>query len=149
MISFEGGWCASNADGWVEFAVSWSIGKAAASRRTPKKLRYRPQTCRDSAYFLDRADVSLLSSMATHRRRLPRHRMPASSRDDGARQVIRPGLATQYARSAVHRAANPPCLPTGAIRGPLHTLAISTGADAGLLRASPVSSCEPRLPAGY
>src|SRR5258707_4169036 len=149
MISFEGGWCASNADAWVEFAVSSSIGKAAASRSTPKKLRYRPQTCLDSAYFLDRADASLPSSTATHRRRLPRHRMSASSRDDGARQVIRLGLAIQHAASAAPRTANRAGLPTGAIRGPSHTSAISTGADAGLLRVSPVPSCEPRLPAGY
>src|SRR5260370_42134248 len=36
MIAFEGGWCASNIDGRLELAVSSSIRKAAASRRTPQ-----------------------------------------------------------------------------------------------------------------
>src|SRR5713226_4630848 len=38
MISFDGGWCASNIDAWLELAFSSSIRKAAASRRTPKTL---------------------------------------------------------------------------------------------------------------
>src|SRR6266576_1699622 len=128
MISFEGAWCASKALAHSCFAVKSSI-------------KCHPQTGQDSACSLDRAAASPLSSMAAHHRRFPRRRMPAFYSDDGARQANHLGLAIRRATLEAPPAMHPAYLPIEAIRGPLHTITLSTGPAARLPNAPPVSSC--------
>src|SRR5437762_2172604 len=114
MISFEGGWCASNALTHCRFVVNSSI-------------RCHLQTGQGSAYFLDRAAASSLSSRAAHHPRSPRRRMTAFSRDDGVRQAILVGFPVRHAALEARRATLPLFLPVEAIPGPLHKRALSTG----------------------
>src|ERR1700674_1917866 len=132
MISFEGAWCASKVLGHSCFAVK-------------PYIKCHPQTGQDTECSLDQAAASPLASMAAPQRQVPRRRMPAFCSDDGARQANHPGLEIRRAAPEAPRTTHPACLPNEAIRGLLHTIALSIGAAVRLPNAPPISSYAPCL----